>query len=67
MHMTIVVAYAIGSQAIRQQLVGRSGMPKHMRAGDVCRVLALPFVRAFGSRYSNRGTQAIGMQHTLNR
>ena len=67
MHMTIVVAHAIGSQAIGQQLVGRSGMSKHVRAGDVCRVLALYFVRAFGSRYSNRGSPAIGMQHTLNR
>ena len=67
MHMTIVVAYAIGSQAIRHQVVGPSGMSKHVRASDICRVLALHFVRAFGSRYSDHWSPAIGMPHTLNR
>ena len=67
MHVTIVVAYAIGSQAIRHVVVGPSGMSKHVRAWDMCRVLALHFVRAFGSRYSNCWSSAIGMQHTLNR
>ena len=32
MHMTIVVAYAIGSSAIRHQVVGPSGMSKHVTA-----------------------------------
>ena len=32
MHMTVVVAYAIGSQAIRHQVLGPSGMSKHVRA-----------------------------------
>ena len=32
MDMTIVVAYAIGSQAIRHREVGPSGMSKHVRA-----------------------------------
>ena len=33
----------------------------------MCIVLALHFAHAFGSRYSNRRSPAIGMQHTLNR
>ena len=32
MHMTIVVAYAIRSQAIRHQLMGQSGMSEHVMA-----------------------------------
>ena len=32
MHMKIVVAYAMGSQAMRHQVVGPSGMSKHVRA-----------------------------------
>ena len=32
MHMTIVVAYAIGSQAIRYQVMGPSSMSKGVRA-----------------------------------
>ena len=32
MHMTIVFAYAIGSQGIRHQVMGPSGMSKDVRA-----------------------------------
>ena len=32
MHMTIVFAYAIGSQAVRHQVMGPSGMSKDVRA-----------------------------------
>ena len=32
MHMMIVVAYAIGSQAIRNQVMGPSGISKDVRA-----------------------------------
>ena len=32
MHMRIVVAYAIGSQAIRHQVMGPGGMSKDVRA-----------------------------------
>ena len=32
MHMTIVVAYAIGSEAFRHQVMGPRGMSKHVRA-----------------------------------
>ena len=65
-HMMVVVAYAIRSQAIRHQVVGPSGMSKHVRALDVCRMLALHFVRAFGLRYSNRWSPGIGMPRILN-
>ena len=40
MHMTIVVAYAIGFQAIRHQVMGPSGTSKDVRALDICCVLA---------------------------
>ena len=39
MHMTIVFTYAIGSQAIRQEVMGPSGMFKDVRACDICCVL----------------------------
>ena len=32
MHMTIVFAYAIGSRAIKHQVMGPSGMSKKVRA-----------------------------------
>ena len=32
MNMTIMFAYAIGSQAIRHQVIGSSGMSKDVRA-----------------------------------
>ena len=41
MQMTIVRAYAIGSRAIRHQVMGPSGMSEDVRTEDICRVLFL--------------------------
>ena len=62
---TIVFAYAIGSHAIRHQVMGPSGMPKDVRAWDICCVLASLLMSLVRDTLTV-GSPAIGMYHTLN-
>ena len=64
MHMTIVVAYAVGSKAIRHQVMGPSGMSKDVRARDICCVSASLFMSLVCDTVTVR-SPAIGMYYTL--
>ena len=44
MYMTIVLAYATGSQAIKHHLMERTGMSKDVTAEDICCLLASLFM-----------------------
>ena len=64
MNMTIVFAYAIGSQAIRHQVMGLSGICKDVRASDICCVLASLLMSLVRDTLTV-GSPAISMYHTL--